>query len=304
MPLIKLLLLLTLFLPAIARCHNDALKPCGTVTKSIRLKKDCVGPMIIGADNVTVDLHGQTIRPGGLEDVDGRGGVEIFNRRGVTIKNGTIDGYDYGLLVLGGGGYTFRDLTVKCGGASEPANQVRIQDVDHTLVKRVTVTTFFDRLPFFFSGSNSEILQVKSAGYATSGASILGDSLTIARNEFSSGYGDESRCGLFFQGERGTVRRNKLSTQAYQPSFGALCILGKDNVIKDNTMIGAATGLILRSSTTGNVIRNNYIRSNAGPYVTDPVDIRAGDNACTNTWKSNDFVTDSEGDGPDKGCIR
>jgi len=304
MPLIRLLLLVTLFLPAIARCYDSDLKPCGTITKSIRLRKDCLGPMIIGADNVTVDLHGHTIRPGGLDDVDYRGGVEIFNRRGVTIKNGTIDGYDYGLLVIGGGGYTFRDLAITRGGAEEPENQVRIQDVDHTLVKRVTVTTFFDRLPFLFSGSNSEILQVKSAGYATSGASIVGNSLTIARNEFSSGYGSESRCGLFFRGERSTVRRNKLSTEGYQPEFGALCIMGTNNTIKDNTILGARTGLALRSSTTNNVIRNNYIRSNPDADVPDAVDIRAGDNACTNSWKSNNFLTDSEGDGPDAGCIR
>jgi nitrous oxidase accessory protein NosD len=260
--------------------------------------------MIIGGDNISVDLHGHAIIPGELEEVDKRGGVEIFDRRGVTIKNGTIDGYDYGLLVVGGGGHTFRNLDVKRGSAEEPEQGVFIQDVDHTVVKRVSVTPYFDRTRFFFSGTQSQISRVRSTGDEASGAAIVGQDLLITHNQLAGAQGEGTICGLFFRGERSTIRRNKLSTGAFRPSGGALCLEGNNNLVKNNSMIGAATGLTLSSTAAANVIRNNYIRSNPGPNVPDAIDIRGGANACGNTWKNNNFKTDSEGDGPHRGCIR
>lgn len=82
---------------------------CGeTITHNVILNAD-VGPctgdgLIIGADNITVDLNGHTI--GGLPGVpqiDGTGaGVLIEDRTGVTVKNGTVKDFDGGVVIVRG----------------------------------------------------------------------------------------------------------------------------------------------------------------------------------------------------------
>jgi len=49
---------------------------------------------------------------------------------------------------------------------------------------------------------------------------------------------------------------------------------------------------------TGNVIQANVSRGNGG------FDLADENLECSNTWKSNTFGTDSEGDGPKSGCIK
>lgn len=300
MTIIRSVLLASIILPASARAQNNEPQPCGTITKSITLKQDCISPMVIAADNITVNLNGRTIRSE-YQGEDERGGVEIIDRRGVTIKNGTVIGVTYGLLVRRGGAHTFRNLAAKTG--ADSGVPVRIEDVDHTLVDRVSTKPNFDMLVFRFSGKNSKISHVTALGNEATGAFIRGEALLIAGNKFSSGgAGDMASCGLVFSGERSTIRGNKITTGASR-EIGALCVAGNGNLIKRNTITGYDTGLELDSSAAGNVIRNNTITSNptAAP---DAVDIRGGENACGNTWKNNKFETDSEGDGPDQGCIR
>ncbi len=307
---INLALALTfLILPSLARAQNNEVEPCGTVVKSIRLKKDCSAPMVIGANNITVNLNGHTIRnvPPGYDE-EGRGGAEVIDRRGVTIKNGTVLGPRYGLLVQRGGEHTFRNLDVKA--EAESGNAVRIEDVDHTLVKRITTTPRFDVPVFLFKGKHSTISNVTSRGDSAHGAFIRGEALLIANNDFKSGTGAEAACGLLFRGERSILRGNQLTTSATEEGrflpgviAGGLCVIGDDNLIKRNIIVGAGTGLALDSAAASNVIRNNSVTSDT-TIVSDALDIRGGDNACANTWKNNDFETDSEGDGSDAGCIR
>ena len=298
-----------LILPTIARAHDSTLKPCGTVVKSSRLKKDCSAPMVIGANNITVNLNGHTIRnvPPGYHE-EGRGGVEVIDRRGVTIKNGTVRGPAYGLFVQRGGDHTFRNLDVKA--EAESGNAVRIEDVDRTLVKRITTTPRFDVPVFLFKGTHSTISNVTSRGDSAHGAFVRGEALLIANNDFKSGTGAEAACGLLFRGQKSIIRGNQLTTSATEEGrfltgviAGGLCVIGDDNLIKRNIIVGAGTGFVLDSAAAKNVIRNNSVTSDP-TIVPDAIDIRGGDNACANTWKNNDFETDSEGDGPDAGCIR
>ncbi|MEY4667793.1 MAG: hypothetical protein RL518_492 [Pseudomonadota bacterium] len=299
MTIFRALILAALILPSAARAHDEELKPCGTITKSIRLKKDCLAPMILARDHITVDLDGHTVF--GVAPLRS-GSIDVIDRRGVTIKNGNIRSTvvlddRFGLNVLYGGGHTIRNLKVE-------NLAVRIREVDNTLVKQVTISTsqIFPNASassFNFQGTNSRIVRVRSQGVLSYGAVIAGEALVIANNDFRS----ETLCGLGLPTERSTVRRNNLTTSSTDTRIGGLCAFGYTNLIKSNTIIGLATGLIFPSNANEFTIRNNYITSDP-TAVGDAVDIRAGINACTNTWKNNKFVTDSEGDGPDAGCIR
>ena len=298
MAIIRALILAVLILPA-AHALGDDLQPCGVIAESVRLRRDCLAPLIVARDNITIDLNQHTVE--GVPPL-GSGSIVVVDRHGVTIKNGRVKSATaiddrYGLNVVFGGDHIIRDLTFE-------NVAVRIKDVDHTLVKRVSVTTT-QEFPnasdssFNLVGTRSKVMRVKARGVLSYGAVIAGESLVIAGNDFRS----ESLCGFGLSTVRSTVRGNTAMTAASDQRLGGLCAQGYTTLIKGNTILGRATGLILPSTADGFLIRNNYIRSDPSVFP-GAVDIRAGINACTNTWKNNQFQTDSEGDGPQAGCIR
>lgn len=301
---IQAVIFLSIYLPSLAIAHNKALEPCGTVVKSIKLQRDCFAPMVIGADNITVDLNGHTIQNVPPDGDQSRAGVEIMNRRGVTVKNGTIVGPRNGLFVYYGSEHTFKNLKVRAEGEwvtpqDKWATAVSIQEVDHIVLKRISTTPGLTLPVFIFIGAKSKISQVKSRG-----SYIFGDDLIIFDNKLDGGLvGAQTSCGLSLSGNRNVLWNNKLTCPSTNRLFGGLCVEGSDNLIKHNLISGTATGLDLAYTANNNLIRNNKITSNPGT-VPDALDIRCGDNACSNTWRNNKFKTDSEGDGPAAGCIR
>ena len=89
---------------------------CGSViTQSTTLTRD-IGPcnqggLVIGADNVTLDLGGHTVM-GKARSGDGVG-VSIVGHSGVTVTDGTVEAFDAGVQIMGGGGNTVTALTAK-----------------------------------------------------------------------------------------------------------------------------------------------------------------------------------------------
>ena len=72
---------------------------CGTtITTSTVLRADvtgCPGPgLIVGADNITLDLGGHTITGTGVD-----AGVRVDFHNGVTVRHGTVRGFDEGVVV-------------------------------------------------------------------------------------------------------------------------------------------------------------------------------------------------------------
>ena len=77
-------------------CHP--VTECGTVlTHDTTLGSDIVGcagdGLIVGADGITVDLNGHTVRS------DGGVGIRVAGHDGVTIKAGTVSGLSAGLAI-------------------------------------------------------------------------------------------------------------------------------------------------------------------------------------------------------------
>jgi hypothetical protein len=90
---------------------------CGqTITQSTVLTAD-VGPcpnnrghgIVIGADNITLDLNGHTVR-GNPNLINDGAGVYLLQRTGVTVKNGTVRDFDCGVAIEGGSGNTITGM--------------------------------------------------------------------------------------------------------------------------------------------------------------------------------------------------
>ena len=100
--------------------------PCGTViTVDTKLTADigpCVGPgIVVAGDDVTLDLGGHTItgdplarpdQPLGPFDRD-QPGILLRRVTGVTVTNGTVTGFDGGVVIMGGGSNTVRKITAR-----------------------------------------------------------------------------------------------------------------------------------------------------------------------------------------------
>jgi hypothetical protein len=94
---------------------------CGTVvTQSIKLKTD-IGPcpagvdgLVVGANNITINLNGHTIAgPGPGKDDGSHAGIRLAQRSGVTVSHGTVTGFDTGVALIGSSSNTVSTLTVK-----------------------------------------------------------------------------------------------------------------------------------------------------------------------------------------------
>jgi hypothetical protein len=93
---------------------------CGqTITQNTVLDAD-VGPcpptlahgIVVGADNITLDLNGHRVlgTPGRIND---GAGVYLLRRTGVTVKNGSVRDFDCGVAIEGGSGNTVTGILAR-----------------------------------------------------------------------------------------------------------------------------------------------------------------------------------------------
>src|SRR4051794_36487243 len=87
---------------------------CGDViTKSTTLKADltnCPGDgLVIGADNITLDLNGHTVDGASVADT---AGIRLAAHHGVTIQRGTLREFGNGVLLDGADGNALMPLSV------------------------------------------------------------------------------------------------------------------------------------------------------------------------------------------------
>lgn len=89
---------------------------CGqNITKNTTLTVD-VGPcagdgLVIAADGITLDLNGHTVS--GRISRSEQAGVRFKNVSGSTVKNGTVTGFDAGVVIDRGGSNTVRAITAR-----------------------------------------------------------------------------------------------------------------------------------------------------------------------------------------------
>ncbi len=103
------------------------------------------------------------------------------------------------------------------------------------------------------------------------------------------------------QGKNPSLLRKLAMGDSPQPDRPALNISGDANIVKCNVVVGEVSGIGLASESKRNSFRNNIVSIN--DRALSGVGIDGGDSACSNTWKENEFITESEGDGANEGCI-
>jgi parallel beta-helix repeat protein len=89
---------------------------CGQTIVSRTILDSDVGPctgngIIIGADGVTLDLNGHRVF--GTAEFGEGAGIYVLRRTGVTIQNGTVSGFDGGVVIEGGSGNTVRNVVAR-----------------------------------------------------------------------------------------------------------------------------------------------------------------------------------------------
>ena len=107
------LLAATIVVP-VANATTASSPACGdTVTADVTLFKSlkgCASGLVVGADNVTIDLNGYAIK--GLADGTGTG-IDVTGRTGVTVKNGHINDFAEGVKLFNTSNSTVEDLVIR-----------------------------------------------------------------------------------------------------------------------------------------------------------------------------------------------
>jgi parallel beta-helix repeat protein len=103
-------------LPTVTGAAAQVPLACGqTITQNTTLTAD-LGPcpiygLIVGADNITLDLGGHRIF--GSESKFDNAAVYVLNRTGVTVRNGTVSDFSGGVAIEGGSRNTVTGITAR-----------------------------------------------------------------------------------------------------------------------------------------------------------------------------------------------
>lgn len=250
--------LLSLALASVAFGAKPVQVSCGeTITEDTKLANDlanCPGNgLVIGADDITLDLNGHTI--------DGDGAAEDFGidntagHDGVTIKAGSLTEFALGVLVAQASDNRLRDLSVA------DSHHAGIAVVDHSvdvgIEKSSVVASAFGGIVIENESSNVRVEKSKVAGSGLSGVAVI-DSSDV-RVEQSSLTGNAAGVGA----ERShhlLIERNSASGNAEE---GILLQEGSSHsVIRNNSASGNAAGVVVVGGDH-NVVTKNSLHENA-----------------------------------------
>jgi parallel beta-helix repeat protein len=283
---------------------------CGQmITTDTKLDNDLVNcpsnGLVIGADDVTLDLNGHVIDGDGTEfascppDEPCDMGVVDLDHHGVTIKGGTIREFGFGALVVGasdsritrlvlsnnlragllvvGSSHSEIDrVTASANGLTTDASGVTIFDSDELTITR---NAAFDNgdIGFFIVGLvNSLVADNSISGNLEPEAAIILDG---SGNELSGNRASGNQDGIIVVGDANTIAGNLLSGTGCpgECGFGVSLEGGSGNVIKGNTVAGFhRAGISVRSfeefggpPTVGTTVRGNLIRDSIDGVLVD-----------------------------------
>ncbi len=286
---------------------------CGqTITVSTTLDSD-VGPcsegLVIGADNITLDLNGFTIS--GTPAVGDGPGVSMTGRTGVTVRNGTITQFDAGVAIIGGSRNTVTHLQLidnRGTTATDFGEGVHVfnstgNTISHNLVRNngpwggISLIRSSDNLI-----ENNQITGNNQSTTNTSGIRLenVGQNASNAntvRNNIVQGSGLDG-IQLFAGASDNVISRNLVT---HNNREGITAFAGaRRNTIEDNQVrfngFGPIPGhgIFIRGAAgafpapANNIIRRNTATNN------NLLDLRDGQPNCgTNVWSANQAVTGS-----------
>lgn len=260
--------------PATAAPQRAVVK-CGTViTQSTTLTAD-VGPcssdgLIVGADNITLDLGGFGVIGRANRTGDGVG-IRLPGRTNVTVRNGRVINFDAGVAIEGGSSNTLTQLLVK----DNIGTTKRGDFGDGIAVSSSSANTIVDN-DVIHNGPYDGI-----GLFGPSSGNTIQDNVVSENNVPQTG--DD---GIRIEGpgaqnnivQGNTVTGNTLDGIAIFSDQGT-GNLNTGNVIVGNTVsangfgiLGARPGDGIRTflRANGNTIQNNVVQDNAGSGILVP----------------------------------
>jgi parallel beta-helix repeat protein/predicted outer membrane repeat protein len=222
---------------------------CGqTVTTSIKLANDLFGCMgeglVVGADNIVIDLNGKTIASGAIiepGEEDGLlAGIRNAGYDNVVIKNGTVRGFGYGVRLLPGTTYNVVEDMTLFGNVNAGVN---LFDADNGRVGNTVRNNYFEENGY---------------GLLVDGGS---ENSVFTENEF---FGNGNVAIELFDGSGHRLEYNKISGLTNNPlldSDGGVSLVGSsDNTIRYNELSDTGdAGLSLGEGSNNNLIAFNTL---------------------------------------------
>jgi parallel beta-helix repeat protein len=261
---------------------------CGeTLTASVVLAADleCLAGngLVIGAEAVTVDLAGHSIV--------GHDAIGIENAAGfdrVTVKNGTVRGFDTQIRMAGGAGHVVRDVLLRSG------RRAIIFEATTTFGKILKVVSFdSDDTAFRIAGDDHKVTQVVIVNTTGTGFLVQGNRNTVAKSTVVQALG--SGIHLFGFGEGNVFTGNTISAgQAdgirLEPGGGSGNVVTKNlceanegegialvnaqaALVTGNTVVGnGANGIRVGGGSVGTTVTKNKVTANYGRGIYVPAD--------------------------------
>jgi parallel beta-helix repeat protein len=237
---------------------------CGaTITTNTKLDSDLANcpnnGIVIGADNITLDLNGHTVGGDGVpagscldEGICDLGISNIDGHAGVTIEGGAVRGFDEGIFVLGGSENRIRRLSL----ANNSTFGVIVGDstgsrIDHnSSVGAVAGVVMFD-------SNDGRIDHNTLAGTEGYAMPVFGSSHNrIEQNRLA---GDQHGILVAESSDDNEVRENRIS------NGGSIEIGGSsDNRVEENVLTNPGDGILLADAERTRVSDNSVTDAGVG----------------------------------------
>ena len=224
---------------------------CGaTIRTDTKLKDDLVdcpgNGIVIGADNLTLDLNGHTVQgSGGGAGIDNGAGHD-----GVRIEQGTVTGFDAGILLIGASGNRIQNLTISDNaGAGIALVQSSRNRVEHNSAS----ANGFDGIFLFDSSTRNVVKKNSTTGNGIAGIAVLeGSNDNRVEDNVAAGNGVDG-IGL------GGVAGNRIENNS-APGNGVVGIVlevSNNNQVEKNVASGNGSfGFILSGSDANHLVKN------------------------------------------------
>jgi parallel beta-helix repeat protein len=233
---------------------------CGdTITTDTTLTNDltdCAGiGLVIGADDITLDLNGHTVDGNGIADFEG---IQAIGHDGVTIKGGTIRDFVEGVAVISAQDVTLRNLDI----SRQRHVGILVADATDVLVRDTRSTQIA------FSGifvADSHHIRIERNSVTGSGAGISARAshhLLISRNR--TAHNDFEGVAIFDGARRATISRNV----AFANGNLGILLDGDDNSVTDNRVSGNGDNIVVAGNE--NLVADNLLDHAVG-FPGDPV---------------------------------
>jgi parallel beta-helix repeat protein len=254
--------------------QGQALAPqptCGaTISADTTLGNDltnCPGDgIVIGADNITLDLNGHTIDGDAIPGADDDdAGIRNLGHHGVTIERGTVREFVHAVVLDGASGNLVRRLTAVANGGVDDGRAILLRN-----------------------GSDHNVIEDNDASRnGRSSIALLDSDANLIRHNTMSGNGVAGFGG--FNAHHNRVESNLVANNG---DNGLFWTESDDNQIDANSVSGNPESGILLDASSRNTVTRNHVFGNG-----DDMNVFGDDNTVTGN-----LVSDAVGCDDGQGC--